>query len=553
LIGYSEAEGMQMVTNNQAAITLKQRIQTSPESMRWAVSSFAVADGGAVIAEAIRQGIAVAVCDGSFKDAFGTAAYVLEGATMAKRMVVVLVTPGEPSDQSPYRSELSGLYGVVTMVHIICAQFKITSGAIEVGCDCESALRHVFGTGSRYEADIADPDYDLRSATRKMLANSPITWKWRHVAGHQDDDGIEDLDRWATLNIEMDNLAKVYWNDMCEEPAVSFPVQDEYWPVRIQGLKISSRLDERLREHILGQAQCDRWERNGRLTRDSIARVNWKACEQAMRSLSIGRRHWIAKHVSGHAGVGVKMVQWKMRESAACPRCGEEEDSKHVWTCHSLDARWMRIQHILKLEAWLEEHETQPELRRELINGLKAWSVGTVRRTFHQTPDHIRQVLAYQDAIGWTNLFEGCFDNGWMEAQALYYRAIGSQRSGLRWTVAVIKKLWDVAWDLWEQRNGFLHRAEYEDTLHDTENLDAEIRFQLRRGNNNLPRRTQYLFDIEATDLLQTSVRHRQQWLHSVYAAREMAEERQSREERSMAASRQIMRNWLAGHTAGGG
>ena len=70
--------------------------------MRWAVSRFAVADGGATIAKAIRQGIAVAVCDGSYKEAFGTAAYVVEGATMAKRMVVVLATPGEPSDQSSY-------------------------------------------------------------------------------------------------------------------------------------------------------------------------------------------------------------------------------------------------------------------------------------------------------------------------------------------------------------------------------------------------------------------------------------------------------------------
>jgi hypothetical protein len=224
------------------------------------------------------------------------------------------------------------------------------------------------------------------------LAKSPITWKWRHVEGHQDDDGIEDLDRWATLNIEMDNLAKVYWNDMCEEPAVSLPVYDEYWPVRIQGEKNSSRLDERLREHILGQAQCERWEWKGRLTWESIARVNWQACEQAMRSLSIGCRHWIAKHVSGHIGVGVKMVQWKMRESAACPRCGQEEDSKHVWTCHSPDASWMRIQHILKLDVWLAENETQPEIRREMINGLKAWSVGTVRRTFHHTPEHIQQV-----------------------------------------------------------------------------------------------------------------------------------------------------------------
>jgi hypothetical protein len=256
LIGYSEAERMQMAMNNQATITLEQRIQTSPESMQWAVSSFAVADGGAVIAEVIWQGIAVAVCDGSFKDTIGMAAYILEGAMMAKCMMVVLVTRGEPSDQSPYRSKLSGLFGVVTMVHIICEQFKITSGAIEVGCDCESTLRHVFGKGPSFEAGIKDPDYNLWSAIRKMLANSPITWKWRHVEGHQDDNGIEDLDRWATLNIEMDNLAKVYWNNMCEEPAVSLPVHDKYWLVRIQGKKFSSRLDERLREHILRQAQC---------------------------------------------------------------------------------------------------------------------------------------------------------------------------------------------------------------------------------------------------------------------------------------------------------
>ena len=120
------------------------------------------------------------------------------------------------------------------------------------------------------------------------------------------------------------------------------------------------------------------------------------------------------------------MVQWKMRESAACPRCSEEEDSQHVWTCHAPDAQWTRFQHIIKLDAWLEEQETQPEIRHELINGMKAWSTGTVQRTFYRTPAHIRQVLVYQDAIGWTNLLEGCIDKGWTEAQALYYRVIGS-------------------------------------------------------------------------------------------------------------------------------
>jgi hypothetical protein len=53
------------------------------------------------------------------------------------------------------------------------------------------------------------------------------------VEGHQDDDGIEELDRWAKLNIEMDNLAKVYWNELQEEQSANATIAGEYWPVYI--------------------------------------------------------------------------------------------------------------------------------------------------------------------------------------------------------------------------------------------------------------------------------------------------------------------------------
>ena len=281
--------------------------------------------------------------------------------------------------------------------------------------------------------------------------------------------------------------------------------------------------------------------------------VNWQACEQAMKSLSIGRRHWIAKHVSGHAGVGTKMVQWQMRDSVACPRCGQEEDSRHVWICHVPDARWIWLQHISKLDTWLEQQDTQPDLRCELINGMKAWSVGTPRRTFYCTPPHICQALVHQDAIGWTNLLEGCFATGWTEAQALYYHTIGSRHSGLRWTVAIIKKLWDVAWDLWEQCNGFLHDREYQETLHNMASVDAEIRFQFRQGHTHLSQQARYLFDGTVEDLLQTSIHHRQRWLASITAAWAMANEHQAQQDQGLAASWQLMQAWLDGHNTGEG
>eukprot|EP00957_Ditylum_brightwellii_P176942 13478124-Ditylum_brightwellii.AAC.1 len=48
---------------------------------------------------------------------------------------------------------------------------------------------------------------DLISAIDYLLCKSPLIWKWRWVKGHQDD-FYGPLDRWASLNVEMDSAAK---------------------------------------------------------------------------------------------------------------------------------------------------------------------------------------------------------------------------------------------------------------------------------------------------------------------------------------------------------
>ena len=122
---------------------------------------------------------------------------------------------------------------------------------------------------------------------------------------------------------------------------------------------------------------------------------------------------------------------------------------------------------------------------------------------------------------------------------------ISSRRSGLRWTVAIITKLWDVAWDLWEQRNGFLHARDNQEILHNMATIDAEIRFQFHQGAAQLPRWAHYLFKGNVDTLLSTSIRHRKKWLASVTAAREMAANSQSQKDQELAASQQLMRAWL--------
>jgi hypothetical protein len=69
---------------------------------------------------------------------------------MLKTMVVVTdnctimgqcISPGNPDDQSAYRSELTGLYGILACMIWHLQQKYNVKGKITVGCDGLSALR----------------------------------------------------------------------------------------------------------------------------------------------------------------------------------------------------------------------------------------------------------------------------------------------------------------------------------------------------------------------------------------------------------------------------
>ena len=47
----------------------------------------------------------------------------------------------------------------------------------------------------------------------------------------------------------------------------------------------------------------------------------------------------------------------------------------------------------------------------------------------------------------------GLHSREWERIQADHFKAQGSLRSGRRWVVELIKKLWNTAWDMWMFRN----------------------------------------------------------------------------------------------------
>jgi hypothetical protein len=146
------------------------------DNNKWAIHTLHCPENGSTVTQAIIQGNAIAVCDGSYKDHFGTTAFVLQnGNNKTSRILGAHVTPGHPDAINPYRSELGGILAIVIVTEAIATFHDINKGTIKIGCDCQSGLvavfEHVYDTPKQ-------PHHDIIHEIRRKLADSRLTWKF---------------------------------------------------------------------------------------------------------------------------------------------------------------------------------------------------------------------------------------------------------------------------------------------------------------------------------------------------------------------------------------
>jgi hypothetical protein len=265
--------------------------------------------------------------------------------------------------------------------------------------------------------------------------------------------------------------------------------------------------------------------------------IDWDALGAAMSSIPGNRQKWVSKMISGFSATGKMMQRRRERDSAECPRCGMTEDVEHVWRCqHDTDAIWERA--LNSLQQWLSTNRTHPEMTKLIIKGLQKWRTGEDMATLSTEIPWLKEVLSKQNECGWRNFFEGLLVTGWQKAISIHLARIGSPKSSKRWISALIRKMWQVAWDLWEHRNGYLHEAE-NSLISQQVNRDIDRQYQL--GFHTLDRETRTLFRSEVSKVLQKPLEIRQQWLRRVQAARTKSHNAQG----GLCKERKLMANWL--------
>ena len=241
------------------------------------------------------------------------------------------------------------------------------------------------------------------------------------------------------------------------------------------------------------------------------------------------------------------MLRRKEWVHSRCPCCGEvDETTHHVQQCKDDRCRAQWKKSLAGLKQWMIEVDTDVTIRSTILRTLEAWVQDNPLEPSMDTSLRSSRALNAQIALGGWNTLLGRISNQMTDMQDRKYKWLRSRRSGFRWTVAIVKKLQDVAWDMWDHRNGILHGDP--DCHHrkgELEEANANIQREWQRGDAGLLQEDRFLFRNQQQIMART-LDLKVQWLATVVGARAAADAA-ARANDSYGMERQGMRNILVG------
>ena len=427
------------------------------------------------------------------------------------------MTPGWDTDLDPYRAELGGIYGCIKMVNLLAKHYHVTTGSITLACDCSSALsRLTQPTPPRPHV----PHYDLITACRYALQQSPVRWHVKHVRGHQDvHQPYHSLDFISQLNVDMDQLAKSYWSILnSNRPApFSLPSPDQ-WGIYSGPRRLVSWNRRTAQQLFFNRTRTDYWQTR---VPNAFPFVDWDACGAALRGLKHSLRLWVPRWLTSFLPTGNRVAYIPTTPiSVLCPRCLEPELHRyHVIRCSHPGARLLWQQNLTRLDSWLVLQHTKPTLRHGIIQLLEAWYSDTPwapQIPFSAPEDQF--VFNAQQQAGTDRALDGFLVTHWASAQHQYYLWLQRRTTGRRWLARLIQKIWEIAWDLWRHRHKVMTEANSLATSRLHVALDTDILQAYERYTPNPPPRLARWFSRPFPALQSESLDFKRQWLEMIRA-----------------------------------
>jgi len=284
------------------------------------------------------------------------------------------------------------------------------------------------------------------------------------------------------------------------------------------------------------------WKEKLTLPNSEPAALDTQAMERALSESTPGRQRWVTKQITGHFAHGKNMLRRGQRSTAECPRCHAEiEDKQHIIRCPATSARTQWQSSIKKLSQWLKDQGTAIDIRIAIISHLERWAQGE-----NSQEDTEQPFIGEQQHIGWDRMMDGWISRRWRAYQDKIWKNAKSRKSSLRWTAALIQKLWDVSWDMWEHRNQELHNSTENQQQIIHSRVNEQIKTLYAGGAQQLPRDALKFLQQPMDTILKYPLASKQIWLDAVQSAQTR---RQRHEYGKYLGEQRFMATWLLSAT----
>jgi len=241
------------------------------------------------------------------------------------------MTPGATRAQGSYWSELSGIYRIITTINAVTTYYQQPQGTVLIVCDGEATLTKSM---NQWTSNPLDKQFDIIHAIKAGIRQTKITWKSKHIKGHQEQVALLLCDK-ARWNDEMDKVAKKHWEHIQTNPDPPInSLLGKPWELWLDDKKVSTTVKSQLLEHTCGQAAQNYWSNKTRFNGMDTKSIDWTAIHKVVTGMTIKQRWWTTKFVTRFCMTGQRMHQWGKRETATCPHCKHETETMvHILQC----------------------------------------------------------------------------------------------------------------------------------------------------------------------------------------------------------------------------
>lgn len=177
---------------------------------------------------------------------------------------------------------------------------------------------------------------------------------------------------------------------------------------------------------------------------------------------------------------------------------------------------------IEKLHQWMNQSTFLGKMTEIICSSLLLWQSSSSYSVHNNQSKTIQEATTHQDRIGWKCFMDGFFTTKWRTGLRAHYLFIKSQKSEILWMAKLQRKLWEIAYKMWDHRNNDLHREGLTIHKHELQALNNEIMTEFTIGIDLLPRRRySNLFQGTVRERLQDNHHLKRMWLTNMWTARD--------------------------------